>query len=199
MKIVDCRNLKMNIVRSIETSATATTKTQCDIPDDLKKHDYKKKHKIRKHYDHNTTITTPWLYSPCRTQDSITTISQSSLLCARILQFLTPARVAPEDQTSFCLYQFPEQCCFFFFRGEVVSLMPKPQPGRPGCLSLSGLYPSTCPAWEALPVATLPPAELSDDRNTNTAQFVSTQIPPTCMQISIHTFNTITRSSPMFL
>ena len=67
MKIVDCRNLKMNIVRSIETSATATTKTQCDIPDDLKKHDYKKKHKIRKHYDHNTTITTPWLYSPCRT------------------------------------------------------------------------------------------------------------------------------------
>ena len=34
--------------------------------------------------------TTPWLYSPCRTLASFTTIFQSSLLCARILQFVTP-------------------------------------------------------------------------------------------------------------
>jgi len=37
-----------------------------------------------------TTTTTPWHYSPCRTLASITTIFQSSLLCARILQFVTP-------------------------------------------------------------------------------------------------------------
>ena len=37
-----------------------------------------------------TTTTTPWLYSPCRTLATFTTIFQSSLLCARILQFVTP-------------------------------------------------------------------------------------------------------------
>ena len=37
-----------------------------------------------------TTTTTPWLYSPCRTLASFTTNFQSSLLCARILQFVTP-------------------------------------------------------------------------------------------------------------
>ena len=45
-----------------------------------------------------------------------------------------------------------------FFRGEVAGLAPNPQPGGPGCLSSSGFYPLTCPAWAALPVATLPPA-----------------------------------------
>ena len=33
---------------------------------------------------------TPWPYSPCRTLASFTTIFQSSLLCAPILQFVTP-------------------------------------------------------------------------------------------------------------
>ena len=33
---------------------------------------------------------TPWPYSPCRTLASFTTIFQSSLLCARILHFVTP-------------------------------------------------------------------------------------------------------------
>ena len=36
------------------------------------------------------TTTTPWLYSPCRTLASFTTIFQSSLLCALIHQFVTP-------------------------------------------------------------------------------------------------------------
>ena len=40
-------------------------------------------------FQYNTT-TTPWLYSPCRTLASFTTIFQSSVLCARILQFVTP-------------------------------------------------------------------------------------------------------------
>jgi hypothetical protein len=38
---------------------------------------------------------------------------------------------------------------------EVVSLTPNPQPGGPGCPSLSAFYPLTCPAWVTLPVATL--------------------------------------------
>ena len=59
------------------------------------------------------------------------TIFQSSLLCARyppvcdthppqVLPhvfhslILPLARVAAEDQTTFCLYWVPEQCCFFF-------------------------------------------------------------------------------------
>ena len=44
---------------------------------------------MRYHFT-TTTPTTPWLYSPCRTLASFTTIFQSSLLCARILQFVTP-------------------------------------------------------------------------------------------------------------
>jgi hypothetical protein len=47
---------------------------------------------------------------------------------------------------------------WFFFWGVVGGLAPNPQPGRPGCLSSSDFYPLTCPAWMALPVATLPPA-----------------------------------------
>jgi hypothetical protein len=43
-----------------------------------------------------------------------------------------------------------------FFRGKVAGLAPNPQPGGPGCLCSSGFYPLTCPAWVALPVATLP-------------------------------------------
>jgi len=45
-----------------------------------------------------------------------------------------------------------------FFRDEVAGLVPNPQPGGSGCLSSSGFYPLTCPAWETLPVATLPSA-----------------------------------------
>jgi len=36
------------------------------------------------------TTTTPWLYSPCRTLASYMAIFQLSLLCARILQSVTP-------------------------------------------------------------------------------------------------------------
>jgi hypothetical protein len=49
----------------------------------------------------------------------------------------------------------------FFSQGWVVSPPPNPQPEGPGCLSLSGSSPLTFPAWEAVPVATLPPAEIS--------------------------------------
>jgi len=42
---------------------------------------------------------------------------------------------------------------FFFLQGEVVSLMPNPQPGGPGYPFLSGSSPLTCLPWEALPVA----------------------------------------------
>ena len=45
-----------------------------------------------------------------------------------------------------------------FFRGEGAGLAPNPQPGGPGCLSSSGFYAMTCPAWVSLPVATLTPA-----------------------------------------
>jgi hypothetical protein len=45
-----------------------------------------------------------------------------------------------------------------FLRDWDVNPMPNPQPGGPGCLSLSGTSLLTCPAWETLPVATLPPA-----------------------------------------
>jgi len=41
----------------------------------------------------------------------------------------------------------------FSLQGEVVSLMPNSQPGRPGYPFLSGSSPLTCLAWEALPVA----------------------------------------------
>jgi hypothetical protein len=41
-----------------------------------------------------------------------------------------------------------------------VNPMSNPQPGGPGFLSLSGTSLLTCPAWETLPVATLPPAHL---------------------------------------
>jgi hypothetical protein len=44
----------------------------------------------------------------------------------------------------------------FRFYSEVVSLTPNPKPGEPGYPSSSGSYPLTCPAWVALPVATLP-------------------------------------------
>jgi len=36
MKSIDCRNLKMNIARSFETSGTTITKTHRNIPDELK-------------------------------------------------------------------------------------------------------------------------------------------------------------------
>jgi hypothetical protein len=45
-----------------------------------------------------------------------------------------------------------------FLRGGVFNPTPNPQPGGLGCLTLSGTSPSTCPAWETLPVSTLPPA-----------------------------------------
>jgi hypothetical protein len=45
-----------------------------------------------------------------------------------------------------------------FLRCRVISLTPKPQPGGPGYPFLSGSSPLTCPAWETLPVATLPPS-----------------------------------------
>ena len=40
-----------------------------------------------------------------------------------------------------------------FFRCEVVSPTPNPQPGGPGYPFSSGSSPLTCLAWEALPVA----------------------------------------------
>jgi hypothetical protein len=43
-------------------------------------------------------------------------------------------------------------------QGEVVSPTPNPQPAGPRYPVLSGSSPSTCPAWEPLPVAVLPPA-----------------------------------------
>ena len=46
---MDCRNLRMNIGRSFETSETTITKTYRDIPDDLKNTTIRK-HKIRKAY-----------------------------------------------------------------------------------------------------------------------------------------------------
>jgi len=49
------------------------------------------------------TTTTPWLYSPCRTLASFTTIFQSSLLYARILQFVTPNLMSS-------LNPFPRPC-----------------------------------------------------------------------------------------
>jgi hypothetical protein len=56
----------------------------------------------------------------------------------------------------------------FFFRfhnkflwGEVVSLMPNPQPVGPRYPFSSGSSLLTCLAWEALAVAKLPPAHLS--------------------------------------
>jgi hypothetical protein len=45
-----------------------------------------------------------------------------------------------------------------FLWGGVVSPTPNPQAGGPGYPFLFGFSPLTCLAWEALPVATLPPA-----------------------------------------
>jgi hypothetical protein len=43
-------------------------------------------------------------------------------------------------------------------QGGVVNPTPNPQPGGPGYPFLSGSSPLTCPEWEPLPVAMLPPA-----------------------------------------
>jgi hypothetical protein len=53
------------------------------------------------------------------------------------------------------LYCFLDK--FVFLWDWDVNPMPNPQPEGPGCLSLSGTSLLTCPAWETLPVATLPP------------------------------------------
>ena len=37
-------------------------------------------------------------------------------------------------------------------RGDGAGLAPNPQPGEPECLSSSGFFPLTCPAWVSLPV-----------------------------------------------
>ena len=47
---------------------------------------------------HVTITTAPWLYSPCRTLASFTTIFQSSLLCARKLQFVIPSSSGPPSR-----------------------------------------------------------------------------------------------------
>ena len=39
----------------------------------------------------------------------------------------------------------------FTLQEQVISPLPNPQPGGPGDRTLSGLYPSTCSAWVALP------------------------------------------------
>jgi hypothetical protein len=59
-------------------------------------------------------------------------------------------------KSSFQLAYFGDSQQLFLLLDEVVGLLPNPQPGGPGCLSLSGT--STCLAWETLPVATLPSA-----------------------------------------
>ena len=61
--------------------------------------------------------------------------------------------------SSLCLGFF--SMCVLFPGDGVLAHRPNPQPGGPMYLSLSGCSPLTCPAREALPVATLPPASLS--------------------------------------
>jgi hypothetical protein len=55
-------------------------------------------------------------------------------------------------------FKFSKLLNKIFLWGGVVSPTPNPQPGGPGYPFLSGSSPLTCLAWEALPVATLPPA-----------------------------------------
>ena len=63
-----------------------------------------------------------------------------------------------------------------FLRGGVVS--PTPKPGGLGHLFLSESSPLTCPAREALPVATLPPAQFSRSfGHTNPHRYVKLGIP----------------------
>jgi hypothetical protein len=52
----------------------------------------------------------------------------------------------------------------YFLQDGVLSPMPNPHPGGPGCLSWSALYPLTLPAWVAL-VVKLPPALLSGSQS----------------------------------
>jgi len=50
---------------------------------------------------------------------------------------------------------------YMFYGGETVSLTPNPQPGGPGYPFWSGSPPLNYLARDAIPVASLPPAQLS--------------------------------------
>jgi hypothetical protein len=71
----------------------------------------------------------------------------------------------PYSQIVFCLSVPSEASLRFldinFYGVKLVVLMPNLQPGGPGYPFSCGSSPLTCPAWETLPVVTLPPACLS--------------------------------------
>ena len=87
-----------------------------------------------------STTTTPWLYSPCRTLASITTIFQSSLLCARNLQFVTPILLRPSLTSSIHLNL-----------GLPPLLLPSGVFWYNLFVTLSSLILSTCPSHLNLP------------------------------------------------
>jgi hypothetical protein len=87
-------------------------------------------------------------------------ISSSSSSLAR-QPFVSPG--LPQNYSPFFPIVGPSGYSFFKFLNNLifwceVSLTSNPQPGGPVYLSSSGSYLLTCPAWVALPVATLPPA-----------------------------------------
>jgi hypothetical protein len=65
--------------------------------------------------------------------------------------FRTQFHMGQPSRVKLCVY-----CAFL--QGRVVGPALNLQPGGPGCPFLFELSPSTCPAWETLLVAKLPPA-----------------------------------------
>ena len=64
---------------------------------------------------YTSTTTTAWLYSRCKTLASFTTNFQSSLLCARVLQFVTPILLRPSLMSSIHLNLLVPELFFFNF------------------------------------------------------------------------------------
>jgi hypothetical protein len=102
-----------------------------------------------------------WRYSPFWVQASLRRLLRFTLSSARLLH-----RPFPNSQIVFCLPILSEASLRFFqlqlFYGVRSASRPTPNVEDQSIYPFSsGSSPSTCPAWEALPVATLPPAFFS--------------------------------------
>ena len=81
--------------------------------------------------------TIPWLYSPCRTLASFTTIFQSSLLCARILQIVTPSSSGPPSRCPSTLTLVFLNSYSLLACSDITSLPPFPRSSSPHVPAIS--------------------------------------------------------------
>jgi len=111
----------------------------------------KKIKKISSMYD-ATTPSGPWSPSKGAFSLSIPILSPPTSYSSDFLIAISSSICKPWR----CIFEV--LWIYFFLRGEVDGHMPNPQPGGLAYPFSSGSSPLTCPAWETLPVAMLPPA-----------------------------------------